>query len=334
MKEEAPQAAAAAVRLRLGGLVRGAVQRHYYLWSLLMVAAALPLVGVLSPYQLNVAYNVVFAASLGYGLNFFSGFTGLPNLGYAALVGTGSYAFAYVIGQHGLPWPLGFATAVGAASALALLIGLPLLRITGIHFAVATVGVTLALATLAGTEYLEPVTAGPRGAFVRTPLSLQQQWCLAVGLLAVCLALTGLLRQSRLGLQLLAIRADETAASALGIPVGGLKLLAFVVSAAFAGVLGALRAVHLSYLEPIIAYDLVISLQALVVALLGGMGTVMGPLAGAIIVTTVAELVWSRLLTYHLLVYGGVLVAVTLLMPQGIITWLRRVRLLPRDLPL
>jgi len=221
--------------------------------------------------------------------------------------------------------------AAAAVSAIfSLLMGLPLLRVRGVYFAIATLGVAGALRVLTASEYLQDLTNAAGGILVLTGVGLAGQYYLMVGLCLLSLAvMTGLLL-SKFGLQLLAIREDELAAEVLGIPTGLWKLLALVVSGTIGGLAGAMLAMYLTYIDPSIVYDVTYTLRPLVMLLFGGFGTLLGPLLGAVFFTVVSELIWSRFLTYHLLIFGVVLVAMVLLMPEGVIPWLQRRGILPR----
>ncbi len=295
---------------------------------LLVVVGVLPLLA--SPYVINLAFLVLFYGVLTLGLNIFTGLTGYVNFGYTAFVGIGAYAMAISTWKLGVPFPVGFPIAAAVSALFSLLIGMPLLRIRGIYFAIATVGIAAALQPLMLSEYLEGLTNGVRGITISTGLGLTAQYYILAGFALTVLLGTLSILSTKFGLQLLAIRDDELAAQALGIPTGAWKLLAFVLSGTVGGLAGAIFAIYLTFVEPSLVFDLNLSLRPLVMLLFGGFGTVFGPLLGAVLFTLISEIVWSRFLTYHLLVFGIVLVLLVLLMPQGIVLWLQSQRLLPR----
>lgn len=296
--------------------------------AVLALLAGLPL--FTSPYAVNLALRVLLFATLALGLNVFTGLTGYINFGYSGFLGLGAYAFAIAVAKYQQPWPVGMLAAAAVSAIFSLLVGLPLLRVRGIYFAIATLGVAGALRVLTASEYLQDLTNAAGGILVLTGVGLTGQYYLMAGLCLLSLAvMTGLLL-SKFGLQLLAIREDELAAEVLGIPTGLWKLLAFVVSGTIGGLAGALLAMYLTYIDPSIVYDVTYTLRPLVMLLFGGFGTLLGPLLGAVFFTIVSELIWSRFLTYHLLIFGVVLVALVLLMPEGVIPWLQRRGILPR----
>lgn len=284
-----------------------------------------------SPYIVDLALRVILYGAIGSGLNIFTGLTGYVNFGYSAFVGVGAYALSISMQELGAPWYLGLPMGIGAGFITALIVGIPLLRIKEIHFALATVALASALNVASHTEFLEPLTHGATGIAVRSGLSLTQKYYLLLGACLAELLVCAILLRSRIGLQLLALRDDEDAAGCLGVPTGALKLLSFCLSGAIAGAFGAIYAIHLAYIDPNIAFDIGISLRALVLVLIGGFGTVFGPIIGSAIMTTLSEIVWARFLGFHLLVFGLFLTVSVLLMPRGILIELQRRRVLPRS---
>jgi branched-chain amino acid transport system permease protein len=141
-----------------------------------------------------------------------------------------------------------------------------------------------------------------------------------LGLLALALVLlTWRLDNSRLGLKLLAIREDETAADALGIRTTRLKIAAFVASAVAPAAVGALYATYLGFIDPTTAFAPMTELTTIAMVLLGGMGTVLGPLVGVLVMSVVNELLWSRFPEVYLAIVGVAILVVVLFMPRGIL---------------
>lgn len=284
-----------------------------------------------SPYIVDVAFKVVLYGAMGTGLNIFTGFTGYVNFGYTAFTGVGAYAVAISMREAGVPWHLGLLIATAAGCLCALVVGMPLLKIRGIHFALATVALASAFNIVSHTQLAEPLTHGASGVAIRSGLSFTQKYYLLVGVCGAVLLLSALLARSRFGLQLLALREDEDAAGCLGLPTGVWKLLAFCLSGAVAGTLGGIYGIYLAYIDPNIAFDLGLSLRVLVLVLFGGFGTVFGPIIGSSVMTTLSELLWARFLGFHLLVFGLILAALVLFLPRGILVELQRRRMLPRS---
>jgi len=141
---------------------------------------------------------------------------------------------------------------------------------------------------------------------------------------------TYLIITSRFGLRLLAIREDELAADAMGINTAAYKLYAFLLSAAFPGIVGGFYAWYASHVEPMSVFPLITTITMIIMCLFGGSGTVLGPVLGAVLLSIMQELVWARFLWVHQALLGALIVAVVLLMPRGILGILRHHFRLPR----
>ena len=147
---------------------------------------------------------------------------------------------------------------------------------------------------------------------------------------ATLLALTYVVLPSRLGLRFLALREDETGAEHVGIHVRRLKVAAFVTSAFFAGVAGAIHATYLSYIDPLSAFDLRYTLIPIVMTFFGGLGTVAGPLVGGSLLQLVNDYVWANVLQLNMAVFGLILVLLILFLPRGVVDSLKDLGYLPR----
>jgi len=324
-------------RRRTAGLRRAGVrQRPARTWLGLDMRARLAIVAGLAawlplltsnPYLLRVAGLTGLYVALSLGLNLVAGMTGLLDLGYAAFYGVGAYAYALVSSpQFDLHWATWAALALALASTalLGLLLGLPSLRLRGDYLAIVTLGfgqVAVLLFTnldrldlsLFGLEIPLNITNGPNGIISVDDLSLfgwqvqsltEYYWVILLFAVLVYLAVHHLDR-SRIGRAWRAIREDELAAQAMGVNAGRLKVLAFSVGAAIAGLSGALLAAWQgAVFPPNFDMNLVIMLYAMIV--LGGVGSVPGTVAGAIILALLPEALRdpavARLLFYGALV--------------------------------
>ena len=274
----------------------------------------LPQLGV-NTYVLSVAYTVAFYVAVAQSWNLFSGFTGYISFAQGALVGVGSYA-GILAANHGAS----FIVAIGAGAAAALiasvLVGLPSLRLRGIAFAFATI--FFQAIVLIATEKSPSVTNGPQG-LASTQLKPISALLVAMTLVAVTATmLVLLLRRSRLGLKLLAIREDETAAGVVGIRTIRLKLTAFAVSALFAGAAGAIHGFFLSTLFPVSVFNIKGSVEPLVIALVGGPASAFGPLVMATVYGVSQEILRSIGSELQLVLLGAILVIVVLFARNGL----------------
>jgi branched-chain amino acid transport system permease protein len=297
--------------------------------------AALPLVAPNSFY-LHVAIMVLMWTLLGSAWNVLGGFAGQVSFGHAALFGIGAYVTMILFLKAGVaPWwgiPLG-----GLAAALVSLpIGLICFRLRGPYFSLATLAVA-EIVKLVALNW-ETVTNGSVG-FLITGLPPLRLFGVAVdwesklpfyalaALLALCgMAATAWLKGSRLGAFLVAIRENEDAAEAVGIDTVRAKVVTFALSAFLAGMGGGFYAFYFRYVDPDAVLNISLSMEMVFIAMVGGLGTVGGPLIGAVFLTTVGEAVRERFQVGHLIFYGLFMMLAIRYMPEGI--WGKARRLL------
>jgi branched-chain amino acid transport system permease protein len=303
-------------------------------WALVCAAACLPLVASLVefPYLVRVGGVVGLFMLLGLGLNFTLGYVGLFDLGFIAFYAIGAYTTAIAMRAH-LPAPLAILLAVAVTAAARLALGVTILRLRGDYLAVVTMGFgEIARLTI---NNLDALTNGPKGMQVRSwrPLAFLakdpniQFYLMIVAAVALGAAASRRLEDSRVGRAWVAIREDEVAASLSGIPVARYKLLAFTLSAVFAGLAGALFALWEQFVTP---ESFVFWESTLIVSIvvLGGMGSIAGVLLGALILAGLPPLMQATLSTewinYRYLFFGLILVLATLFRPQGLLPSARR----------
>jgi branched-chain amino acid transport system permease protein len=228
------------------------------------------------------------------------------------------------------PWLAAAIAGGGVACALALVIGVPCLRLKGPYFAIAMLGLNEVLRAL--VSYFEGFTGGGFGVSLPT-LQASVPIYYAMGVTAAgVVALTYAVITSRFGLRLMTIREDEVAAEAMGIDTFRHKLYAFLLSAIGPGIVGGLAARDQGYIEPISVFPLAITITMIVMVLFGGKGMVWGPVVGAVLLFVFQELVWARFIYLHQLLFGAIIVAVVLLMPRGVLGLLQTRYHLPRTI--
>ncbi|MGI8553091.1 MAG: branched-chain amino acid ABC transporter permease, partial [Dehalococcoidia bacterium] len=224
-----------------------------------------------------------------------------------------------------VPFPVCFGVGGLVSALLALILGVPVLRLRGHYFAIATLGVLSAMQqVVANTDRL---TGGGAGLSLPLP-SLDVQtfdqviyWIM----LAVLLAVTGFtfwMSRSRLGYGLIAIRENEVAARVMGINTTKYKVIAFVLSGLFSGFAGATYAYWRSSIDPAVAFDFQYNVLLVIMAFFGGAGTVLGPILGALILGVISEWLRNALVQYHLLVFGVVIVLTVIFAPTGLMEYL------------
>ncbi len=283
--------------------------------ALLVAAIALPWVG--SAYALSFTMQMLVFAILAYSWNLIGGYAGYTHFGQVCFFGTGAYVGALLINSGGVPWYLAVPVAALAGIVLAVPLGATMLRLKGPYFAIGMFGLARVLESF--TLGFDSITAGGTGLYLK-PLGDQTPvYFVLVALTLVMLVATWRLDNSRLGLKLLAIREDEQAADALGVRTTRLKIGTFVASAIAPAATGALYAVYLGFIDPPTAFAPAIELTTIAIVLLGGMGTVAGPLVGAVLLSVVNELLWARFPEYYLAIVGVAILAAVLYMPRGIV---------------
>jgi branched-chain amino acid transport system permease protein len=286
---------------------------------------------------LSLATTILFYVVLAQGWNVLGGYVGYLNLGTSAFIGVGAYTTGILWNE--LQWPpfLTLPLAGLVAVGLAFLVGRPTLRLRGAYFAIVTLIIAFVLQAVALNWSL---TQGATGIFYTPPTddprvneSIFYYSFLALGF--VITAATWMMERSRLGDALRAVREDEDAAAVLGINTTRLKMGAFVVGAFLAGIAGSLHGYRLSYIEPGGMFDLGVTINVVVMTILGGAGSWLGPVIGAPIVLALAE--FLRVTVVHVdffgytvpqeinrLVLGLILVLVALFAPRGIMGLVRR----------
>jgi branched-chain amino acid transport system permease protein len=291
------------------------------------VALLVLLPAVLTPFQIRVAQQVFLGAGLSLAWTILGGFAGYWSFGHAAFVGVGAFT-AGLVATRAMPhvgggWDLAIPLGSGglAAGALATLIAYPLLRLRGIYFAIAMLGVSQVASELsANVEWIGGgvgLTLPPAGPDWMKPETFF--YYLLLGGLALALGAAAAVRGRRLGHGLLAIREDEDTARMLGVPTERYKIAAYVLSAVLVGLQGAVFAYSLGYFTTQSVFRLEFSLNMIVHALIGGIGTLAGPVIGATLLVLLTQVVLGSLLEYHVFITGAVVVSIVLLAPDGLI---------------
>jgi branched-chain amino acid transport system permease protein len=297
-------------------------------WVLLAVLLVVPVAGG-GRYLVYLGTLLALQGALAVSLNIVMGYAGQFAMSHAAFYGFGAYASAILVTSVGLSFWLAVPVAMLGAGVLAVVVGYPALRYTG--------GVHLALITFAFGELArlvaanwDAVTGGAMGMRVLyTPGTLfgldlssaKGLYWLAAGMLLICLIVTVIIQRSRFGRGLVAVREDETLASFLGVNIVGYKVAAYAISSMLAAMVGCAYAPIISFISPdlLSAHETISLIGVLVV---GGIGTVAGPIIGTVIFFGIPEMLRVARL-YRLVVLGVVIVVVVLFMPQGVAGVLR-----------
>ncbi|HUJ40523.1 MAG TPA: branched-chain amino acid ABC transporter permease [Candidatus Acidoferrales bacterium] len=283
-----------------------------------VLSLMVPLV-VTSDYQLQVLFRIYLFAALGLAWNLVGGYAGQLSLGHAAYFGAGAYGLA-LFTRLGFPMWAVLAMLVLLAMLFALLIGGVSFRLRGPYFALATIA--FAEVVHAAAKNLPSVTGGDVGvqvpALFHTHVNRSFYLC-AVVLTAVTTAVTVLISRSRFGYYLMAIREDQDTALAVGVNASRVKLYALLLSAGFTALAGALYGSLFLFIVPDQVLSIDISNEIAIVAMLGGAGTLAGPMVGAAVLESASEIFKSVFQEAHLLIYGLLLIVVVLFLPEGIV---------------
>jgi len=268
-------------------------------------------------------FNFVMFLTLAQGLNIIYGFTGYLPFGYVGFFGAGAYGFALaVMHLHVGPFP---ALAVGGAAALVVaVILIPLLRLSGAYFAIANLAAAQAIYQVVSNPALEDVTKGPYGVSLTSVFAPHLSYAVALIIMAATFGLVVWLRNSRFGLALQAIREDPVSAGMAGISVVYGRTIAWLLSALIAGLVGGVFAWHISVFYPETAFDIGISIFATVFTLFGGPATLTGPLLGVLILYGVYNTIGITVPQYFQLIYGLLIVALVMFLPNGLVSLLTR----------
>jgi branched-chain amino acid transport system permease protein len=278
-------------------------------------AATLPLFG--SDYAISFTIQLLIFLVLAYSWNLIGGYAGYTHFGQVSFFGVGAYVGSLLTFHWSVPWYLTAPVAGVAGAVFALPLGGAMLRLKGPFFAIGMFGLTRVLEAFA--LGFDSITQGGTGIYLTPVNDLRPLYYVVAASAAVMLALTWKLDNSRLGLKLLAIREDEGAAESLGIPTTRLKILTFTASAVAPAAMGALYAAYLGFIDPPTAFAPNIELTTIAMVLLGGMGTVLGPLVGALVLSVVNEVLWANYPQIYLASVGVIILLVVLFAPRGLV---------------
>jgi branched-chain amino acid transport system permease protein len=300
-------------RVGVGGITGS---REAFYATLVIMGVLLFVPQLHNGYLENLFRGILMFGAMSLGWNLIGGYTGYVSFGNVVFFGLGAYTAA-VLSAHGLHNVL-VAVAVAAVVAVifATVFGIPILRLRGHYFGIATLG--LALATMEIISNLD-YFGGGTGLTVRQDaffsLYYYVMWAVCLGSLLATYAIA----RSKLGYAFVAIRENEDAAAVLGINTTFYKVAAWAISGIMAGAAGAVFAFANGFIDPDTAFSTDNNIFPIVMALLGGAGTVAGPVTGALILTAINETLWSHFPKIHTIFFGAVIVLVVLFLPRGIL---------------
>ena len=309
--------------------------KNALLFGLAFLAAALAPVGISSKFYLDVLTLIFFTAYIGQSWNILGGYAGQFSFGGVMFFGTGAYTSSILLITFGIPPILGIFVAVLMGAFLGFLVGYLSFRsgLRGSYFALITLAFAELLRVLANSVEF---TGGGVGLFLTYAPGLKNlQFVSPTGfyyfslfLLVISLAIALWLERSRFGAQLVAIRENEEAAEALGIDTLKCKLYAIMIMGGMGGAAGTFYAQKYLYIAPPISYSIALSVEMLLVSIVGGLGTVFGPLIGSVVLHVVNEVARHFIDTpgLSLIVYGVILIFIISYLPNGLVGLFRRSR--------
>nr|VFJ43196.1 MAG: amino acid/amide ABC transporter membrane protein 2, HAAT family [Candidatus Kentron sp. FW]VFJ60387.1 MAG: amino acid/amide ABC transporter membrane protein 2, HAAT family [Candidatus Kentron sp. FW] len=305
------------------------------LTPLVIILMALAAPAIVTPYTLTFLLQLFMMVALAQSWNLISGITGYVSFGHTAFFGVGAYTAALILSASfslttcfsptAMPWFLAilYSVAILCGMAISFLIAIPLglltLRLQGPYFAIAMLGIN-ELGRMVATLWVDLTEGGdgiPLNPAVLPALPVAYYIMFFLG--AIATGLVAWIHRSRFGLELRTIREDEGAAEMIGINTARNKILAFILSATIPGAVGAVYVMYTSFIDPHSAFTPVLNLQMIVIVLLGGTGTVWGPVLGAVIIMGSRELMWAEFPSVHMALLGILVIIVVFYMPKGIL---------------
>lgn len=296
---------------------------RWALGLLIVALLALPVPQFIAPERKLVTNSLIFSftqmfmlVTLASNWNITGGFAGYVDFGHAVFFGLGAYGTGVMMVKVG--WPFLPALLVGAvvAAIFALLIGWATLRLKGPYFSIAMLGTFVAMREI--IRVAKPLTGGGTGLTLPPYLNRPLFYYVTLALAIVVVASIAWMRSTQFGATLIAIREDEIGAEMRGINTTLHKITAFWLAAFSTGIVGGLWAYQNTFIDPDIVFFESRTVELVMMTMLGGLGTVAGPVIGAASIYWLRDVVWANFLQYHLIVQGLLLIGIVLFVPEGI----------------
>ena len=307
-------------------------QWDYFILFPLLTLSTFLLLLVENPYYIDMILMTFFYAAMGMAWNFIGGFCGQLSLGHTVFFGIGGYSAALLFLRLGVtPW-LGLIVGACVSGLVSYLLGRVVFRLRGPYFALATLALGEIFFLL--SNHFEKLTGGSVGLvlpressfYAVSFLNKKVYGFLALGFMLVTMIVSIRIKNSKRGYFFYALKDEEESAKALGVPVLNYKLLAFIISAVFTSFGGAFYVCYLHYADPEVLFSIHHSVQFAMMAIIGGAGTVAGPLMGSILITPLDAWLKSwlggQMAGLAFVVYGTLLILIVLFMPSGIVAWM------------
>lgn len=301
-------------------------QRIYRGLALLLGLVVTAYFAAVPPLGLNVAFHfyMMLFVTMATAFNISSGFSGYMPFGYVAFYGVGAFTTAILVKKAGFAVLAALPVAGVAGVALSLLFA-PTLRLSGIYFAIVSLALA-AICRLTISNLPEELTGGSFGLQLGSRAEPVYAFYLMMAVMLIALATVLWLSRSRLGKALRAVRDDADAADMMGVNVGWVRLQGWMLAAFFPAVCGGVEAWYTNVVDTETAFNTLVTAKTVIYAVAGGLGTVTGPVVGAIAMSWLDELVWRRFPLINLLILGVAVMLLVLFLPRGIVGTLLRAR--------
>lgn len=299
--------------------------RRWFLLLLALLLLALPLPQFLAPESKLVTNSLLFSltqlfmlVTLASNWNLTGGFTGYIDFGHAVFFGLGAYGTGVMMAKAGMPFVPALIIGAIVAAVFASLIGSATLRLKGPYFSIAMLGTFVAVREI--VRVAKPLTGG--GAGLTLPPYLNRPLFYYVTLVQAILVIAfvyWLINRTEFGKSLIAIREDEVGAEMRGINTTLHKVSIFCIAAFSTGLVGGLWAYQNTFIDPDVVFFESRTVELVMMTMLGGLGTVAGPVIGATLIYWMRDIIWANFLQFHLIVQGVVLILIVLFLPEGIV---------------
>lgn len=297
------------------------IGRYYWptLAAVLVVFAALPWIA--PPVLIQFGTTTLLLATLAQSWNIIGGYAGYASFGNSVFYGIGGYGTAVAMVQFNLPFGIGLLIGSLLAVVFALLLGLPVLRLRGHYFAIATLALAEAM-----TGVVSNLDIAGRNIGLVLPLRKDDAFFyeLSLGLVVLVTLAVFWISRSRFGFGLIAIREDEDAAGVMGVNTTLYKSTAFALAGLFSAMAGGIHAYWITFIDPASAFDITLNVMMIIMAIFGGAGTILGPLVGAVLLASISEVLATEVSAMASLFFGLVIVVAVIFMPRGLADLTRR----------
>jgi branched-chain amino acid transport system permease protein len=289
------------------------VVRAIVLAIIVALLAAVPWMG--SPVMVQFGISVLILATLAQGWNIIGGYTGYPSFGNSVFFGLGAYGVGIAMVTYSQPFWVGMLLALALGLAFAFALGVPVLRLKGHYFAIATLGLAQVMTAIVSNIGIAGQNIGLVLPLLKSEVLFYE---LALALLVLATLTVYWISRSRFGFGLIAIREDEEGAKVMGVNTTLYKVLAFALSAAFTSLAGGIYAYYITFIDPAGVFDISLNVKMIIMAVFGGPGSVLGPVVGAFILSAISEILAARVTSVAAMFFGIVVVIAVVFMPRGI----------------